>query len=159
MLLLLALVIGDVLDGFLGLDDLGGDFLSVAGLAGCVGAFGFTGAVVSSIIDNLVLAIVAGLVVGFGVGALAAWLTVRLKDPSRDSDATVRAHNLIGAVGRVIHPIPDGGFGQVRVSVNGHPTMLNAKAHEPIAAGMLIKVTAVLSPTSVMVRHGEPLQP
>lgn len=158
-LLLVAMVVGDLLDGALGLDEVGGDFLSFAGLAGFVGALGFTTAIVLSLIDHLALAIGIGVVVGLAVGALAAWLTVRLKDPSRDSDSTVRAHHLVGATGRVVHPIPAGGFGQVRVSVHGHPTMLNAKADEPIAAGRLVQVIAVLSPTSVQVRHGEPLEP
>lgn len=158
-LLLLAVVIGDVLDGVLHFDAIGGDFFSFAGLAGFIGAMGFTGAIVLSLVESLALAIVLGVVVGVAVGALATWLTMRLKDTTRDSDSTIRSHHLVGAVGRVVHPIPDGGFGQVRVSIHGHPTMLNAKADEPIAAGRLVEITGVLSPTSVKVRHGEPLQP
>lgn len=158
-LLLVATLIGDLLDGLLHFDDIGGDFFSFAGLAGFIGALGFTGAIVLSLVESLPLAIGLGVLVGIGVGALATWLTMRLKDPTRDSDSTVRAHHLVGAVGRVVHPIPEGGFGQVRVVVNGHPTMLNAKALEPIAAATLIEVTAVLSPTSVLVRHGEPVEP
>lgn len=158
-LLLVAMVVGDLLDGFLHVDAVGGDFFSLAGLAGFVGALGFTAAIVLSVVPSLALALGLGAVVGLGVGALAAWLTVRLKDATRDSDSTVRAQHLVGAVGRVISPIPEGGFGQVRLSIHGHPTMMNAKADEPIAAGRLIQVTAVLSPTSVRVRHGEPLEP
>ncbi|WP_432559657.1 NfeD family protein [Granulicoccus sp. GXG6511] len=158
-LLLVSILIGDLLDGVLDFGDVGGDFFSLAGLAGFLGALGFTGAIMLSLVENLLLAIVVGVIVGLGVGALAAWLTMRLKDPTRDSDSTVRSQHLIGAVGRVVHPIPVSGFGQVRVSVHGHPTMLNAKADEPIAAGRLIQVTAVLSPTSVRVRAGEPIEP
>ncbi|HHV22440.1 MAG TPA: hypothetical protein GXZ30_13050 [Propionibacterium sp.] len=158
-LLLVAVVIGDLFDGLFDFGDVGGDFFSLAGLAGFIGALGFTGAIVLSLAASLVLALIVGAVVGLGVGALAAWLTMRLRDPSRDSDSTVRSHHLIGAVGRVIHPIPEGGFGQIRVSVHGHPTMLNARADEPIAGGRLIQITEVLTPTSVKVRHGEPLEP
>lgn len=158
-LLLLAMVIGDVLDGFLDFGDVGGDFFSLAGLAGFVGAFGFTGAIVLSLVDGLAIAIGLGVLAGVAVGALAAWITMRLKDPARDSDSTIRAHHLVGAVGRVVHPIPEGGFGQVRIVVHGHPTMLNARAPESIGAGTLIQVTNVLSPTAVMVRHGEPQLP
>lgn len=158
-LLLVAMLVGDLLEGLLPFDDFGGDFFSLAGLAGFVGALGFTGAIVLSLSHLLPLAIGLGVVVGLGVGALAAWLTMRLKDTTRDSDSTVRAHHLVGVVGRVIHPIPEGGFGQVRVSIHGHPTMLNAKADESIPAGRLIEITQVLSPTSVHVRHGEPLHP
>lgn len=158
-LLLLALLVGDLLDSLFNFDAIGGDFFSFAGLAGFVGALGFTGAISLSLVHSLPIAIVLGVLVGVGVGALAAWLTMRLKDPSRDSDSTVRSHHLIGLTGRVIHDIPADGFGEIRVSVNGHPTKLNARAPEPIRAGTLIQVTAVLSPTSVMVRHGEPVLP
>lgn len=158
-LLLLALVVGDLIDSLFDFDFIGGDFFSFAGLAGFVGALGFTGAISLSLINSLLLAIVLGVLVGLGVGALAAWLTMRLKDATRDSDSTIRSHHLIGRTGRVIHDIPAGGFGEIRVSVNGHPTKLNARAPEPIPAGTLIQVTAVLSPTSVMVRHGEPVLP
>lgn len=158
-LLLVAMVVGDLLDGVLHFDHFGGDFFSFAGLAGFVGALGFTGAIVLSLVENLPLAIALGVIVGLAVGALATWLTMRLKDATRDSDSTVRSHHLVGAVGRLVHPIPDGGFGQVRVSIHGHPTMLNAKADEPIPAGRIVEITAVLSPTSVKVRHGEPLEP
>jgi membrane-bound ClpP family serine protease len=158
-LLLAAALVGDLLDGVLHFDGIGGDFFSFAGLAGFVGALGFTGAIVLSFIDSLPLAIVGGVLVGVGVGALATWLTLRLRDSSRDTDSTIRSHNLVGATGRVLHAIPAGGFGQVRVVVHGQPTTLNAKALEPIEAGNLIQVTAVLSPTAVMVKHGEPLHP
>lgn len=158
-LLLVATLIGDLLDGIFDFDSIGGDFFSFAGLAGFVGALGFTAAIVLSIVDNLWFAIIGGVVAGIGVGAFAGWLTMRLRDPSRDTDSTVRSHHLVGATGRVIHDIPEGGFGEVRVVVNGHPTKLNAKSFEPIAAGNLIRVTAVLSPTSVMVKHGEPVEP
>lgn len=159
VLLLAATLIGDLVDGALHFDDIGGDFFSFAGLAGFIGALGFTGAIALSLVDSLALAIGAGVVAGLGVGALAAWLTVRLKDSTRDSDSTVRAHHLVGAVGRVLHDIPEDGFGQIRVSVQGQPTTLNAKAAEPIPAGRLVEITAVLSPTAVLVRHGEPLEP
>lgn len=158
-LLLLAVLIGDLLDSLFNFDSVGSDFFSFAGLAGFVGALGFTGAISLSLMPSLPIAIVSGVLVGVGVGALAAWLTARLKDPSRDSDSTVRSHHLIGLTGRVIHDIPAGGLGEIRVSVNGHPTKLNARAAEPIGAGTLVEVTAVLSPTSVMVRHGEPVHP
>lgn len=158
-LLLLAVLIGDLLDGLMHFDTIGGDFFSFAGLAGFIGALGFTGAIVLSVIDNLALALIGGVLAGLGVGALATWLTLRLRDSSRDTDSTIRPHQLLGATGRVIHDIPAGGFGEVRVVVNGHPTKLNAKAFEPITAGRLIQITAVLSPTSVMVKYGEPLHP
>lgn len=158
-LLLAATLIGDLLDGLFHVDVIGGDVFSFAGLAGFVGALGFTGAIVLSVIDNLLLAILGGVLVGLGVGALATWLTMRLRDSNRDTDSTIRSHNLVGATGRVLFDIPSGGFGQVRVVVHGHPTQLNAKAFEPIPAGNLVEVTAVLSPTAVMVKHGEPLHP
>lgn len=158
-LLLAAALIGDLLDSLLHFDGIGGDFFSFAGLAGFVGALGFTGAIVLSVIESLVFALIGGVVVGVGVGVLAAWLTMRLRDSSRDTDSTIRSHHLIGTTGRVLHAIPAGGFGRVRLVVHGQPTTLNAKALEPIESGNLVQVTAVLSPTAVMVKHGEPLHP
>lgn len=155
LLLVVLLFLGEVVEGLLGLDDLGGGCFSLAGLAACVGAFGFTAAIVLSLVNSFAIAIVAGLFVGLTVGAGAAVLTRRLKDPARDGDSTVRAHHLVGLPGRVLHDIPVPGFGQVRVVAHGQPTTLNAKADEPLPAGTSIQVMAVLSPTSVQVRAAE----
>lgn len=151
-LLVLCLVVGDLLDGALGLDSVGGDFLSVAGIAGFVAAFGFGAAAVESF-AGMVPAIVVGIVAGGLVGAAAAWFTNTLKRSG--SDVTVRTHELVGSTGRVLHDIPADGYGQVRLTAAGHLTLLNARANEPIASGTLVTVTEVLSATAVRVKYAE----
>lgn len=151
-LLVLCLIIGDVLDGALGLDSVGGDFLSVAGIAGFAAAFGFGAAAVEGALGTVV-AVVVGLVAGTLVGAAAAWFTNTLKRSG--SDVTVRTDELVGATGRVLHDIPADGYGQVRLTAAGHLTLLNARANEPIPAGTLVTVTEVLSATGVRVKYAD----
>ncbi|WP_077686290.1 hypothetical protein [Tessaracoccus aquimaris] len=68
-LVLLALIIGDVLDGLFHLDVLGGDLFSFSSLAAFVGAFGFGGALGLALIDSTLVAVIVGVV----IGAIAAW--------------------------------------------------------------------------------------
>lgn len=152
VLLLVAMLLGDLFDGLLGFDTIGGDFFSVAGLAGFVGAFGFGGAIALELSGSLTIAIVAGVLVGVLVGVGASVLTSRLRDERNAGDVTVRQEHLTGSRGRVINDIPTDGYGEVRVVLRGHPTKLNARAHEPLTAGTPIEVVGVLSPTSVVVR-------
>ncbi|OYO09330.1 NfeD family protein [Enemella evansiae] len=152
VLLLVAMLLGDLFDGLLGFDTIGGDFFSVAGLAGFIGAFGFGGAIALELSGSLTIAIVAGVLVGVLVGVGASVLTSRLRDERNTGDVTVRQEHLTGSRGRVINDIPTDGYGEVRVVLRGHPTKLNARAHEPLTAGTPIEVVGVLSPTSVVVR-------
>lgn len=155
IVVLLSLIVGDIFDGIF--DVVGGDFLSMGTLGGFLGALGFGGAIILTLTDTWWLALVAGVLLGIGVGVLAWWLTMVLK--RGESDATVRTGGLVGQTGRVIHAIPSGGYGAIRVRAAGAPTKLNAKAFEPIPGGALVEITKVLSPTSVEVRFGEPDDP
>lgn len=145
-LLLFSLVVGDLLDGIL---EFGGDLFSGAALAGFLGAFGFSGAIAYDASDStpvaIVVGIVAGLVIGGGVGFLAA----RLKQGGDESN--VRTSELTGHRGTVISAIPADGLGEVSVVVAGHITKLNARSAAAIAPGTPVVVTAVLSATAVMV--------
>lgn len=151
-LLLVAMLLGDLFDGLFGFDTIGGDFFSAAGLAGFVGAFGFGGAIALELSGSMPLAVVAGVLIGALVGVGASLLTSRLRDERRNGDVTVRREHLTGSRGRVINDIPADGMGEVRVVLRGHPTKLNARAHEPLTAGTPVLVVAVLSPTAVVVR-------
>lgn len=154
VLVLLALVIGDLLDGLLHLDVLGGDLFSISSLAAFVGAFGFGGAIGLALIDNMLVAVIVGLV----VGALAAWgaisLTRTLK--SGEDAASFRSDSMIGHSGQVITAIPEGGYGEIRISVGGHVRKLSAKANEPVLPGQEVWVSAILSPTAVEVTPTTP---
>ncbi len=57
---MVALVIGDVLDGVLHLDALDSDLFSVSSIAAFIGAFGFGGALGLALVDNLAVAVVSG---------------------------------------------------------------------------------------------------
>ena len=71
-LVVVALLIGDVLDGALHLDVLDSDLFSISSRAAFVGAFGFGGALGLAVIDHVAFAVVVGLVVGALDGAADA---------------------------------------------------------------------------------------
>jgi hypothetical protein len=146
VLLLIFLIVGDVLDGFL---DFAGDLLSGAALAGLVGAFGFTGALILGLTDSLGWAIGGGVLGGVLVGLGAGWLSWRLRHGGDDS--TVRTGSLVGRQAMVINPIPVDGYGEIRIVAAGQITKLNARSSSPIDAGESVYITAVLSATSVTV--------
>ncbi|GGU22466.1 hypothetical protein [Nocardioides albus] len=154
-LLLVSLVIGDLLDGFLDglLDWLSGDWYSTAALAGFVSAFGFGGAIAYGPLGlTLVPSIVTGSVVGALFAWFALWLTQLLKEDQTDTAPSGDA--AVGLDAAVITTIPAGGFGVVRVALGGHTVTYNAKApdnDEEIAPGTAVHVTGVLSPTAVTV--------
>lgn len=153
-LVLLALVIGDVLDALLNLDVLGGDLFSFSSLAAFVGAFGFGGALGLAIAGSTLIAVITGLV----VGGLAAWgaiaLTRTLK--SGENAASFRSETMIGHSGRVITAIPADGYGEIRLSVGGHVRKLSARSAHPVDAGQEVWVSSILSPTAVEVTPTTP---
>lgn len=148
-LALIALVVGDLLDGAVGLDALDNDLFSISSLSAFVGAFGFGGALGLSVVDNVAVAVASGVV----IGALAAWgavaLTRRLKHDERH---TFRSDSLIGHPARVITAIPDGGFGEVQVVAGGHVRKFSARSARPLQSGTEVWVSAIVSPTAVEVR-------
>ena len=150
LLLLVSLVLGEVFEGVF--DAIGGDLLSGASVAAFLGAFGFTGALVADATGSTAGAVAAGLGAGVVTGGLAGWLTQVLRRGG--DDATVRSASLAGRTGSVVSAIPTDGYGDVSIVVAGHITRLNARAGAALPAGTPVRVTAVLSPTSVMV---EPL--
>lgn len=148
-LVLLALVIGDLLDGLFHLDALGGDLFSVTSIAAFVGAFGFGGAIGLSLSGNITIGVLVGLV----IGGLAAWGAVSLtRMLKRGEDAaSFRSDSMIGHPGQVITAIPADGYGEIRISAGGHVRKFSAKAALPIDSGQEVWVSAILSPTAVEV--------
>ena len=149
VLVLASLLVGDVLDGLFDLDVLGGDLFSVSSISAFVGAFGFGGALGLAAVDNILVSIAVGLV----VGGLAAWGALRLtRSLKRGEDAaSFRSDSMIGHSGRVITAIPEGGYGEISISVGGHVRKIAAKADLPVAYGDEVWVSAILSPTAVEV--------
>jgi membrane protein implicated in regulation of membrane protease activity len=150
VLLLVALVLGDVLDG--AFEGLSAGFFSTEALAGFLGALGFGGAIALGTTGSTTLAVVIGLVLGVLLGAAAAKAS-RFLHGTGETDA-VRTSDMVEKIGRVVDAIPESGFGTVSISVGGHITRLNARSSVAVPAGTQVSVTQVISPTAVQV---EPL--
>ena len=148
VLLLVALVVGDHLDGVL--DALGGgEWFTGAALAGFLGGVGFVGAGVLVLTDNAWLSAVGGLLAGLALGIAVGWVTLRLRNSG--ADGTPSSAALVGLTGTVVSDIPSEGYGVVSVVNASHLTRLNARCVEPLPSGTPVTVTDVLSPTSVKV--------
>ena len=150
VLLLVALVLGDVLDG--AFEGLSAGFFSTEALAGFLGALGFGGAIALDATGSTSAAVVIGLVLGVLLGWLAARASRFLHDDG--GTGTVRTSDMVEKIGSVVSAIPESGFGVVSISVGGHITRLNARSSVPVPAGTQVSVTQVISPTAVQV---EPL--
>ncbi|WP_299443313.1 hypothetical protein [uncultured Phycicoccus sp.] len=147
LLLLVSFVLGDILDGVL--DSIGPEAFSGLAIAGFLAAFGFVGALTLDTGASAGVAIIAGLVAGVAAGAGAGYASSRLMRGGDES--TVRTSGLVGLSGTVVEAVPADGYGMVSVTAAGHITRLNARCEEPLPGGTAVVVTAVLSPTSVMV--------
>ena len=146
-LIALSLLVGDLLDG--AVPALEADWISTAVIGGFVSAFGFGAAATEGADAPLPVSLVVGAAAGVVVGWLAWRLTRLLKDAP--SDGTVSIGDSVGRLGRVVTPIPAGGYGVVRVSVGGHTLTCNAVSTVPIDVGAEVTVTEALSPTAVRV--------
>jgi membrane protein implicated in regulation of membrane protease activity len=155
-LLVGALFFGDAL-GFGGADGVDGP-LSMPSIAGFVGAFGFGGAIAASLTGGGALAVIVALVVGIAVAVPSAIGTLALARVAARmrTDATPTRGDLVGRLGVVVTPIPEQGYGEVRVSLGGQPVKLNARAEKAIALGANVFVIEAPSDTSVVVEETSP---
>ena len=148
VLLLFSLVVGEHLHGIF--DALGGgDWFTGSSLAAFLGAMGFGGAIVQQVTGSIPLAVLGGAVLGLVFGALVAFGMVKLR--RADTGGVVTTHELIDAPGVVLSDIPALGFGEIRVTRQGHMMKLNAKSAIPLATGTQVVVIDVLSATAVVV--------
>jgi membrane protein implicated in regulation of membrane protease activity len=136
-----------------------GTELSLPVLAGFLGAFGFGGAIAASLLPGRG-ALLAAVLVGLLAAVPAGWLAGRLVNAAINmpTDGTLTSGDLIGAVGVVITPVPDGGYGEVRLAIAGQQMKFNARADQPLALGTRIFVIGVPSPTSVLVEPTSPVE-
>lgn len=149
VLLLVALLVGDHVDGVL--DSLGGgEWFTGAALAGFLGALGFVGALTLGLTGNVLIASVIGVMSGLTLGAGVGWITVRLRDSGQND--VVRTSSLVGREGTVVSDIPEDGYGEISIVNAGQPLKVNARSAGPVATGTPVTVTDVLSPTAVHVR-------
>jgi membrane protein implicated in regulation of membrane protease activity len=152
VLLAVSLFLGDVLH--LGHPDMDGPF-SVPSVAGFVGAFGFGGAIAASILGGGVVSVIVGVVAGVIIAVPSAIGTVALARAAERmrTDATPTRSDLVGRIGVVVTPIPQQGYGEVRISMGGQPVKLNAKSDQPVALGARVFVVEAPSDTSVVVEE------
>lgn len=172
---LVLLLLSFVLDEALGevFSFLDSDFLSGTAIGGFLTMFGFSGSLLERF--GLPAAIGGGAVAGLATAAAVTWATRALM---RSSDpGAVKTADLVGREATVITPVPLDGLGQVSIVVDGHLIRLSARrapdqpvggalpapsAYGPAAgygpagsaelqAGTTVRVTAVLSATSVEV--------
>jgi membrane protein implicated in regulation of membrane protease activity len=163
------LLIGGLGVLLLGLTLFGGDLvplgdddgpLSIPSIAGFVGAFGFGGAIAAALTGgSAMVALVVALIVGVGVAIPAAWGTLLLARAAARmrTDATPTRSDLVGRVGVIVTPIPNQGYGEVRVTIGGQPVKLNAKSDKPVALGARVFVIEAPSDTSVVVEETTPV--
>jgi membrane protein implicated in regulation of membrane protease activity len=139
----------------------GGAGLSLPVLAGFVGAFGFAGAIASSLADGHgAVTVLAAVTVGVLAAVPSAWIAGKLVDAALNmpTDATLSSNDLIGAIGVVITPVPAGGYGEVRLAVAGQHLKFNARSQQPLALGTHVFVIEVPTPTSVLVESTPSVQ-
>lgn len=151
-LLLMALLAGEVLDGFLEIDSiaaLDSDVFSTAGIAGLLGGFGFGGAIGLGMTGLMVVGIVVGLLVGVVLAWGAGKLTGLLR--RQESEPVPTTGSLVGLAASVVTAIPEDGYGQIRLSSQGHTHTLNARSTQAVPSGQQVWIAQVLSATSVSV--------
>jgi len=139
--------------GHLGGHD-GGTELSLPVIAGFLGAFGFAGAIGATLSGGHgALAITVGSVAGLLAAVPTAFLAGKLVNAAMNmpTDATLSSADLVGAIGVIVTPVPEGGYGEVRLAVAGSQLKFNARAAQPLARGTQVFVIEVPSPTSVLV--------
>jgi membrane protein implicated in regulation of membrane protease activity len=152
LIVLATLVVGELLDGLFGaLDiDAGGGVFSAPVIGSFLAAFGFGAALImTSTRADATLAALGGLASGLVVGGLAlVMMRTLMRMPT---DETVTTRGLEGTPGVVITAVPAQGYGEVTIRHHGEQRKYNAMADEDLPAGTRVQVTAVLSPSAVVV--------
>ncbi len=149
VVVLLSILLGDIVDGLIDLDVLGGDLFSLASIAAFLGAFGFGGVISLSILNvtwiAVIVGVVAGILAAWGAAAFTGWLK------RSEAHSTFKSRSMVGSTARVITDIPAGGFGEVRILGSGQSRKRAARSDIPITAGTEVWVSAIVSPTAVEV--------
>lgn len=149
VVVLAALLLGDIIEGLINVDAFGGDLFSLAGIAAFVGAFGFGGYISMSFVENTWLAAIVGAIAGglafWGATSFTRWLK------RSESSASFKSDRLIGSNAKVITDIPAGGYGEVRVYGSGGSRKRSARALTAIPSGTEVWVSGIVSPTAVEV--------
>jgi hypothetical protein len=157
LVVLASLILGEVLDGvFEALNfDTGSGLFSAPVIGSFLAAFGFGAALVMYAAGTgAAIGALGGLGSGVGVGAVTMALTRFFMN--MPTDEPVRILDLVGQRATVVTPIPEAGLGEVTLVFRGQMLKLNARAEGPVPAGRSVVVSAVTSPSSVLVRPADP---
>lgn len=149
VLLVVTAFLGDLLDGVLDSIDFTGGYLSSASLLAFTGTIGFAGWVSMyaglSVFPAAGIGLGCGLVVGTGAGLLTRAL---VRSPTGHQ---ITSADYVGAHATVVTAIPDDGYGEVTMTLSGHPLKFAARSKIPVDVGEQVVVTAVLNEATVMV--------
>lgn len=150
VLVAVSLLFDGLFDGFGGGDTGGGGAFSLPVLAGFMGAFGYAGAITASVADDnaAVLGALVGVVVAVP-GALG--ISKVLNALMRQTDKTPGAVDYVGVTGIVITEIPANKYGEVSISLGGHPRKLAALSSTGLPVGTRVTVVEAPSETLVIV--------
>ncbi len=154
-----SLLFGEILH--FGHVDADGPF-SLAAIAAFIGAFGLGGAAVSAVLPDLgALGLLLAAAAGLLAAVPAAWFAIRLTRAVMNmrTDATLTRGDLIGASGVVVSPVPENGYGEVRLLVAGQQLKYNARADHPIPTGSKVFVIGTPTETSVVVEPMDSILP
>lgn len=153
VLIVVSLIVGEVL-GDLFSDFDGGGVLSTPVIGSFLAAFGFGAALIDYATDlHKGTVALGGLLSGLFIGGIALLLTRSIMN--MPTDEPIKSANMVGLQGTVITAIPQDGFGEVSVPFHGQIMKVSARATSPLRNGTLVRVTAVMSPTSVVVKATE----
>ena len=155
-LIVLAVVVGELLDGVFGAvdADVAGGVFSTPVLGAFLAAFGFGGALLLYSSDvGAAVAALGGLASGVVVGAIALVIVRSLVNMPTDDN--IRTTDMVGVSGTVVTRVPEGGLGEVTVRHGGQLLKFSARAERELVAGTPVVVTAVLSSSSVFVAAAE----
>lgn len=127
--------------------------LPAEAIAGFLTAAGLIGFLLSSTGVTGLATVPAALVSGVGMGAVTVALVRFLMNTP--TDATPTHADFVGAIAKVVTPIPAGGIGEVLVPRHGQPWKVAAQLTDDnggtVQPGAQVVVVAAVSPTRVLV--------
>lgn len=148
-LVIISLVVGEIFGDLFGDLDAGG-LLSTPVIGGFLAAFGFGAALIlAGTSASMTVATLGGLGSGVVVGGIAAFFTKSVMN--MPTDESVRSSDMVGLTATVVTRVPEGGLGEISVSFHGQLMKLSARSATAVEAGKLVTITAVTSPSSVVV--------
>ena len=145
----LLLIVSVVLDGIFEVFDFGDGPLSLTTIAAFTAIFGFAAFAMVGAGASATVAGVVGAVAGVAGGAIAWWLSRLIR--SAESSTAVSCGDLVGAEASVVLAISPGRLGEIALVRHGERVSLAATAETDIPRGTRVRITQVLTSTSVTV--------